>query len=188
MAKKVWILSSLLVLLLLGGAIYIAYWAVAEFLKLYAQAGSDFKLGVLTAFISLFGVVWSVIYQRRKEMLSLQFERKREAYSAFFDMLFDFVDANKAGVDPLTDPSFQEKWTDLTKNMMIWGGARTINAFNIFQTGGTDPGEDLKSTSGRVERLMREFRADLGHNDRQLKPFGLTKLMVRGDEHHKFDL
>jgi hypothetical protein len=186
MTKFLRIIGVFLALLLVGGAAYFAYWAAKEILRLYSEAGSDFKLGLLTALISLVGVVWSVIYQRRKELLALQFDRKREAYGVFFDLLFDFIDANKSGLDPMDDPTFQTKWTDLTKRMMIWGGAKTINAFNAFQAAGHVAGDDIKSTSNQVEKLMREFRVDLGHNDSQLKPFALTKLMVRGDEHYKF--
>lgn len=181
------IVAFLTAVAVIGVAAYGAYWALTELWHLYSRAGDDFKLGVLTAFVSLFGVVWSVIYQRRKELLALQFERKREAYGAFFDLFFDFLDAGKRGVDPVLDQSFQDKWTNLTKSLMVWGGARTINAFNAFQAGSV-VGEDIKESSARIEKLMREFRADLGHKDTQLKPYALTKLIVKGDEHHKFDV
>ena len=162
-------------------------WIVRELGHLYTASGTEFKLGLLTAVLSAAGLIWSVLYQKRRELEALQFERKREAYSAFFNFLFEILKANDEGVDPLADPDMKDKWRDLTKQMMIWADATTINAFNFFQRESLAPTDDLKVTFDRVERLMRAFRRDLGHRDRRLERFGLTKLIVKGDEHHKMD-
>ena len=164
-------------------------WLLPEIARLYGESGTEFKLGLITAVLSTAGIIWSVIYQRGKELDALRFERKREAYNGFFDMLFDFMNASDGGTDPTADPNFKAKWRKITKEMMIWASPESINAFNKFQTEAAvaSPSDDLKLTFSRMEKLIRQFRADLGHRDRRLKPFALTKLILRGDEHSKLD-
>jgi hypothetical protein len=175
----------------LAGTGYAAWWAAGwllpEVAKLYREASTEFRLGLITAVLSTAGVVWSVIYQRRKELDALRFERKREAYNGFFDMLFDFMKAADTGADPTSDAIFKDKWREITKNMMIWASPGSINAFNKFQVESLRPSDDMKVTFGRMEKLLRQFRADLGHRDTWLRPFGLTKLILRGEEHSKLD-
>lgn len=172
----------------IGYAVWVGVpWFYREIAGLYGKAETEFKLGLITAVVSTAGVAWSVIYQRRKELDALRFERKREAYAVFFDLLFEFMKASDNGIDPLEDPTFKDRWRGLTKGLMIWGNPRTITAFNKFQSGSSQTSNDFRETVLRVESLLRQFRADLGHRDAFLKRFALTKLILRGDEHHKLD-
>lgn len=172
----------------LGWVVYHAgMWVFFEVARLYKASGTEFRLGLLTAILTTTGVVWSVIYQRRREVEQLQFEKKYEAYGYFFDMLFDVVDKNRRNTayDPLSDENFVRQWRDMTKKMMIWGSSKTISAYNDFQRADSNGG--ALATTARVEALMRRFRADLGHKDRRLKKFALSKLLIKGDEHHFLD-
>ena len=185
------IVGWLIILAVLSATAYLFWVGVprlfAEVAKLYGEATPQFKLGLITAVLSTAGVVWSVLYQRRKELESLQFERKREAYSAFFDLLFDFLKATDSDVDLTSDPAFKDRFRDLAKEMMIWGSPTTINAYNQFQANSSRPTDDVRTIFNRVETLLRHFRADLGHRDRRLKKFALTKLILKGDEHKTLD-
>ena len=69
---------------------------------------------------------------------------------------------------------------------MVWGSASTITAFNkfIYESAlNSDP--NTKMVFLRTEAFLRAIRKDLGHNDGALERFALTKMIVRGDEHHK---
>ena len=162
-------------------------WIVHEVYGLYNRSGVEFRLGLITAVLSTAGVVWSVLSQRHKETEALRFERKRDVYSDFFDLLFSFVAANEDDIDLSNDLQTRVRFREITKKMMIWASPQTIDAFNKFVSDGAHAATSEGETFKRVETLMRQFRRDLGHNDRRLKKFALTKLVVRGDEHYKFD-
>lgn len=180
-----------IILLVIVAALAYTLWLIVpgllvEVTTLYREADPEFRLGLITAVFSTAGVVWSVIYQRKKELDSLRFERKREAYGVFFDLLFDFMKAGDTEID-IMDPALQGRFQDLQKKMMIWGSPGTINAFNRFQVESLEPAADIKVTFARMETLLRQFRSDLGHQDRKLKKFALTKLILKSDEHHQLD-
>jgi hypothetical protein len=75
---------------------------------------------------------------------------------------------------------------DTVKDVMVWGSANTINEYNKFiRTTASQP-EGL-AIFPVVETLLRALRKDLGHNDQKMEKFGLTKLIVKGDEHGALD-
>lgn len=185
------VLAALLILAMIVAvgwfAIYGIPWLIKELYTLYNRAETEFKLGLLTAVVSTAGVVWSVLYQRRRELESLNFEKKREAYTGFFDLLFEFMDASDTDVDIVNDPQTKVKLRAITRKLMVWGSADTINAFNKFQVDSLQVSDDVKVIFKNMENLLLQFRKDLGHNDKKLSDFALAKLIVRADDHHSFD-
>ena len=165
------------------GAIWMAYIGTS----LLVQATVTAKLGVLTAAVAVATFIYNNNKQQIREIKARQFAEKRAAYQKFFDLLFKIFAAERSE-NPLTENDMIDSMHQITKNFMIWGSADTINQYNEFtrQSSNQNPDDHLKIFDN-VERLMRSFRKDLGHNDRKLEKLGLSKLLLKAEEHHKID-
>lgn len=174
-------------LLLVGILGWLSFELVREVLRLYGNAEADLKLGVITAAGSALAFVVNNAIQSGRERKARLFENKREAYDKFFEFFFSIFVSQKSG-KPLTEKQLAEKFNEFTRNVMTWGSAETVNAVNEYQRSNlnVDP-SDLKALFSTTEKLLRALRRDLGHSDRSLSKFGLTKLILKADEHYKLD-
>jgi hypothetical protein len=166
-----------------------APFAVYQLITLFVDASSNVKLGVLTASVSVIALLYNNARQQTRDISSRHFSEKRAAYQQIFDFLFDSmkdtdsIDASAENV---------EKMRTITKSVMVWGSADTINSYNEFlrfsstnaiSEGGGELPLELFS---RMENLLKSMRNDLGHSDSKLNKFSLVKLFIKGDEHYKF--
>jgi|GEM_PF-2222072 len=151
------------------------------------EASTNVKLGVLTAAVSVFAFVYNNARQQAREIASRHFSEKREAYRKFFDLMFAMV-ASQGNGEPIPEKETISRMREVAKEIMIWGNADTINAYNDFLVySATQPSGDPKAIFGIIEELLRNMRKELGHSDSRLKNLALTKLLVKGDEHHNLD-
>jgi len=169
-----------------GIAIVVAAgWAAYTLISLFLSAEDPLRLGVLTAAVSVIALIYNNARQQVREIKSRHFVEKRQAYQKFFDFLFEMFSASRKG-QRLDESQMVDKMQAIVKEIMIWGSAETINEFNSFvRATANPPAEGVPGIFGIVERLMRSLRRDLGHNDRKLEHLGLTKLLIKGDEHDK---
>ena len=163
-----------------------------QLIKLFIAADINVKLGTLTAAVSVMALLYNNARQQGREIASRHFSEKREVYQQFFDLLFEFMQAQKSESEvdlPI------KRASNILKSIMVWGSAETINAYNEFisftavQSPETDEvlNAPLKlDTFEKMEALLRSMRKDLGHPDGKLEKFSLSKLFIKGDEHHKF--
>ncbi len=164
-----------------------ALYAIYLCAVLFASASGNVKLGVVTAFVSVASLLFSNNKQQIREIKARQFSDKREAYSAFFDFLFEIMN-NQGREDPLLNyDATMTKVRLITKKLMIWGSAETINSYNSFMRSSLLAPDSPTAQLKRVESLLLSFREDLGHNDAKLESFGLSKLILKADEHHNLD-
>lgn len=181
MAQK---LIALLAVAILG---WIGFELVCEVLRLYGRAEADLKLGVITATGSALAFLVNNAIQSSRERRARLFENKREAYDKFFEFFFSIFAAEKSG-NPLSQDKLAEKFHEFTRNVMTWGSAETVNAVNEYQQASLNSNSsNLKETFATTERLLRALRKDLGHADNRMDKFGLTKLILKADEHHKLN-
>ena len=173
---------ALVVIILLG----VLFLLVREFYALYAIAKPELRLGVLTAVGSGAALIWTSSLQAKRERQSRLFESKRAAYSHFFDLLFSMLRAQKLDSEVDQDKLMQD-FSAFTQNVMTWGSAETINAFNSWQRGNLSHSDDVKTIFRNIEVLLRALRKDLGHNDTALESFALSKLILKVEEHHKLN-
>lgn len=175
------VLSGIAALLIFGVSSWIIYLAVGAYLK----ASNNVQLGVATALISIFAIIYNNSRQQSREIKTRHFSEKREAYQKFFNLMFDMFDAQKRGVEISEDEAVL-RMRSVVKEMMIWGSAETINNYNAFLKRSTSSEKiSEKEVFQGVETLLLSFRRDLGHNDKKLEPLGLTKLIVKADDHEK---
>lgn len=170
-----------------AAALLALFWIGYSGTSLFLQASATAKLGVLAAAVSVATLIYNNARQQTREIKSRQFSDKRLAYQKFFDLMFDIFAANKTNVD-ISESDMVARMNTIMKDLMVWGSAETINQYNIFmrnslisQQGGTI------NVFDNMELLMRSFRKDLGHDDKKLEKLGLSKLLVKADEHHKLD-
>ena len=161
--------------------------ALLEIYSLYSQADPNIRLGVLTAFGSAAAFVINNVVQNSRERRARLFESKREAYATFFQFFMSVFHRSDTD-DPVDEQEIIGALRDLSTNLLIWGSPNAIKAFNSFARESAErptvQGYELYS---RIENFMRALRTDLGHRDGSLDKFALTKLIVKGDEHHMLD-
>jgi hypothetical protein len=166
---------------LLGGGCWLLYTGVL----IFWSANDSVRLGTATALISVAALLYNNARQQAREIKSRQFAEKRQAYQKFFDVMFDVFAAQRSGQE-ISQEETIERIHGFVKEVMIWGSADTINQYNSYIRGVATPlpDGDLRIFSN-MENLMRSLRRDLGHNDRVLERLGLTKLLIRGEEHDR---
>ena len=159
-----------------------ASWAIwGEVSALYRDADPSVRLAIVTAAGSAVAFIFNNAIQSSRERRNRFFESKREAYSAFFESFLGMMENHE-------DPNFQnqnlESIKRLRKDIMVWGSPSTISAFNRFMVeSAINPSPDVTVLFQRTEDFLRALRKDLGHNDRWLEKFSLTKMVLRGDQH-----
>lgn len=168
------------------GVISLGCWflfeVLREMLRLYGEAENDLKLAVITAFGSAMAFVINNAIQSSRERKARLFEAKREAYSGFFRSFMSFLHGAAAGQEP-NQNDMVEAIQALSTDVMTWGSAATVNAFNQYQRLNAQPTQDQQELFRRTENFLRALRKDLGHSDAALEHLALTKLNLRGDEH-----
>lgn len=177
-------LAIILILAVVAFGGWLSFELIGEVLRLYRVADSDLKLGVITAGGSALTFVINNAVQSSRERRARLFETKREAYGGFFTSFTSFFHRISQGEEIPQDEMMRAIQT-LSTDVMTWGSAETINAFNQYQRVNAAPAKDQKELFLRTETFLRALRKDLGHNDASLKSLALTKLLVRGDEHDK---
>ena len=161
--------------------------------NLFISASGNVKLGILTALISIIVLIYNNSRQQVRDISSRHFNEKREAYRDFIDLIFEFMRAVHTSETPNAS---LERISKIQKNILVWGSAETMNAYNAFMVvSAADKDGNAEQASEdkpdlrifhAMETLLRSVRKDLGHSDRKLRRFAVTKLFIVADEHHKF--
>lgn len=187
MVAKVLRVLSFIAALLLIAAISLATYKVSI---LFVGASDNVKLGISTAFVSLIALIYNNNRQQNREISSRHFSEKRQAYQNFFDLLFEYMGHEKSKKAP--DSSI-ERMMGIVKGLMVWASADTINTYNEYMRFSVSENAKRETADGlpisiiHMEKILRSMRKDLGHGDSGLERYGLTKLFIKADEHHKFN-
>jgi hypothetical protein len=183
LTKATYILAGLICLAVLA-LIGVAF---GEIYSLYMRADANVRLGVLTAFGSAAAFVINNVIQNARERRSRLFEAKREAYSTFFRFFMSIFHRSDTE-NPVAEQDIVQALRDLSTTLLTWGSPDAIKAFNSFaRQSALNPSAEGYELYSRAENFLRALRKDLGHADSSLDKLALTKLIVRGDEHHKLD-
>ncbi len=71
----------------------------------------------------------------------------------------------------------------VVKELLVWGSAETINAFNEWQRFAAGSDLDPRKVNFHIDKILRAMRRDLGHEDFMMENRGLMKLFVKGSDH-----
>lgn len=172
-------LFAVVIVLAIG---WISIEIILEVLRLYGIAESDVKLGVMTAGGSALAFVINNAVQASRERKARLFESKREAYGHFFKAYMSFFHRMSTGEKVETEEMVRSIQS-LSRDVMTWGSAETVNAYNKFQQENAKPTDDNRIPFSRNEEFLRALRKDLGHKDGALDKFALTKMILKAEEH-----
>jgi hypothetical protein len=163
-------------------------WAAYTGVVLFMAASATVKLGVLTAAVSVLTIIYNNSRQQVREIKARQFAEKSQAYRKFFDFMFDIFAFQRRGA-AMEETEMIDRMHVIMKELMIWGSAETINQYNQFiRLSASSAAECSPRIFQNVEDLMRSLRRDLGHDDNKLERLGLSKLLIKGEEHDQLGL
>ena len=174
------IAASVFVFGLGTGGILGGRWLVSSLSELPTEVLAALIGSIATILVGIFGVLWNQRSLQRRQIREAHREPKREVYTEFVDKII--IDTlTRSG--QLKDPRIQKKATEeLAKTyqnfvgkLMVWGSPGFMKAFRDFKEAGAqgDYGVLLY-----VDDMIREMRADLGHDDRGLARGDVIKLLL----------
>ncbi|MXZ13858.1 MAG: hypothetical protein F4Y78_07660 [Candidatus Dadabacteria bacterium] len=173
------ILGYVAVLVLVG----IGVWLLWVFVTNINSADPSVKAGLI-GLLGMFLVALFTNYQTKKrEIDARHFADKREGYTQFIDMLFDFIKSSRNNKE-LTEKEMLSKIIPFKKALLIWGGSNTIKAWNQFEIKSSDKLAPEKALE-EMEKILREIRKDLGHDDSELESGNLLGLFLIAEDKKK---
>ena len=179
MSNVLKILGYVAVLILVG----IGAWLLWVFVTNIDSADPSVKAGLI-GLLGMFLVALFTNYQTKKrEIDARHFANKREGYTQFIDMLFDFIESSKNN-KKLTEKEMLPKIILFKKALLIWGGPNTIKAWNQFEIKSSDKLAPEKALE-EMEKILREIRKDLGHDDSKLESGNLLGLFLIAEDKKK---
>jgi len=151
---------------ILIGTVGVGFWLVArilyeKFSNLWVQASAEYKLAFIAALFSVFGIIYTQIATKRREINARHFSEKAEAYKGFSETLFDLFFSEKATGKKLPGDELLNRIIKFKKDIFIWGGHRTLKAWKEFELSSGQA--DFKENAEKIGKLIKEMRRDLGH-------------------------
>lgn len=129
---------------------------------------------------TVFGAVATVVYSQRRskdrELAEAHRPQKVKVYDAFLTMTVDEMKNAKKGKGVAITSRLIERMFSFKRDLLVWGSPRVIRAYRDFEASPEDEGAKLKIM--RVDRILREIRADLGNSNRGLRKGALIQLFL----------
>ena len=88
------------------------------------------------------------------------FLEKSAAYKPIFELAIESMHHAKAGTEIPAERAL-DILLEIRQSLLIWGGQDVIKAWVKYEEGSNDP----ELSRSNFDRLMREIRKDLGHDD-----------------------
>jgi hypothetical protein len=160
--------GALIVVVIIALSVWVLITVGQEMVSLYQAADSDLKLGFMTASGSVIAFIINNAVQSSRERRARLFEAKRQAYGEFLDRFTSFFHRTALG-QKVPEQDMIEAIQGLTRDIMTWGSAPTVNAFNLYQRVSVVPADDQNELFSRTEQFLRAlglsgFPCVAGHN------------------------
>jgi hypothetical protein len=183
-------------LILLLGASGLSLWILLKIWLIFwdfisrskPEVGAAIIAASGTILISVFTLVWTRIWERRKELEQRKWELEQEIrkqklpiYEELVGFLFDIVDNSRTGKS-MTPDEMNKRLIYFTQKTVVWGSDQFLKDFGKFRgvpTNQAQPGStslpDPKTIMLNFEKLLYSIRTDFGHENKGL---GETDLLI----------
>ena len=166
-------------------ALFLGGWGIWLFVGMFQEASPNVKVSIL----SLMGVVIVAtvghFLTKKREIDARHFSEKRNIHSKIISVISSAMSSSVfSNAAPLPETELARKLLDCKKELVIWGSADVIQAWNQFEMDGLKG--DAKGTLRAMERVLRAIRKDLGQDDGNLKLGELFGLFIKAEEKETF--
>jgi hypothetical protein len=176
MSKLFQFASVVLIFVLLLGIVFF-------FGKTFLDSSSEVQAGI----ISFIGVMLVALYThsttKKREITARHFTEKRKVYLHFIGFIFQLFEAQKK-TGGMKESELIKEMTKFKQNLLVWGSADVINAYNDFENANEvleNNQQDTSTVFFIVEKLYRAIRQDLGHDDSNLPNGELVGLTLNAE-------
>src|SRR6185437_4330736 len=153
--------------------------AIKEFVLVSPQVAAATVAGTATVLVSVFSVLWSKRVERQKEIEQEQRRQKIPVYEDFIKFIFRLLMAEKLGEPKLTDQEMTRTVNDFAQTIMVWGSDDVLRKYALFRRSGPAGGAEMAAA---VESLLYAIRADIGHENKNLKTGELLSVFINDTE------
>lgn len=148
------------------------------FIYLLVTTSDQTRLAILTAAVSVGGLIYTNSKNVRREVEARHFAKKAEAYEEIIQTIFLFMNATRKN-KILSHDDVTDKIGEILPKLMIWAGPEVLSAWNDLATQSDDPFAPLVSGNGLIAALRKE----LGHTkDASLGPLGLISVVLKPED------
>lgn len=157
---------------------------VAGFSSLQVGVSSAIVASAGAVLLAITNVVVQRVVEKRREIEARQRDKKVELYQQFTKFWFDMVLSTKnrkTGAEGTMEfESLLPEMNELTQQMILWASDGVLKSYSEFRRYVTTPDAhtDPMRTMLLLERLLLEFRKDLGYSNRGLKERDVLALFV----------
>lgn len=158
------------------------YWCIT----IISSLPLEYKVALIAFVGTVFGAIYAQVKSKQRENESRLFPQKALAYKKMFDLvggLFD-TEGKKSGNNK--GDKIVDSLRDFQKDILIWGSARTLKAYNRMMSKITVESVDPVTIALELNNLFSEMRKDLGHNDKGLTHLELIGIFIKSEDKQKF--
>lgn len=127
---------------------------------------SDFSgtvaLGCVTLIATTTMALWQFNRTKKKEAEARIFSERSKVYQRLLNAIRNIMFASKGWIEEKSGDDLAKELSEITYEMIIWGGQDTIRAIGQITK---NPGDNIAEMMRTMAQLYKAIRSDLGHND-----------------------
>ncbi len=159
--------------------LFLVYWIAGVFFTLE----KTIQTALIGAGVALFSILFTYWKERSRSIKEAHREQKIQAYSIFFDVVFDVLNKSKNDTLPddlSVDPDFQKSWMEMGKKMLFYGSPSVLIAFNEFKNSEHED-QEASEVLRKVGRVLLAIREDIGLSNSGLNEVNIHQIYVSED-------
>lgn len=147
---------------------------------LLAAASQQVLAAVIPAVFAVVALIWSNIYQQRKQIEQQQRQKKAEVYEAFMHYWFRVMRLERKELpEDEREKMDQEYYTTVSPKLIAWASEDFLKAYATHAAPTESPPEEDYSIFD-FEKMFFLVRSDLGYSDNDPQSGALLKTFLTG--------
>ncbi|WEK50918.1 MAG: hypothetical protein P0Y66_02225 [Candidatus Kaistia colombiensis] len=152
-------------------------WLAYTFLTSLSASDATVQSAIIAGLFALVLLVFTYWTEQSKSRREAHRDKKIEAYSVFFDIIFQLIDAERPDGSKkinMESDEFRKEMIRLKRNIMFYGSPGVLNAFTDWLKSSSASHESTpEKIFRRIGRILLAMRRDIG-----LSNFGLNELTI----------